>query len=356
MKSTQTTALAETLPPCAVVGCGAAAMEFVLPVLRKYANAVQSVVLVDCNTRQARQVADKFGLQHVASDITSLPFDVDAALVTTPHKFHASQAIHFLNQRKHVFVEKPLSMTADEATRVVQAANANGCVCMVNNYRRLFPSYQKVRELLRSGEVGPVRRITIYDGTQFAWPSASAFYLRDPQARGVLLDRGAHTIDAVCWWLGETPCVVAALSDAFDGVEGLADVRLSGTTAAVQIKFSRFHRLANSYTIDGDAGRVAGRLFDFGRLQWQRNGRKEWIDAGRPRPHYEYAWQLVENFFQAVRGQAAPLFTAQDVAPSIAVIDDAYRQTTPYSAPWYTDDANIARLKSEWGTRRGSSL
>ena len=101
---------------------------------------------------------------------------------------------------------------------------------MVNNYRRLFPSYQRVRELIQSGQLGKLRRINNLDGTQFAWNSASSFYLRDPQTRGVLLDRGAHTIDVLCWWLGDTPRVVAAHGDVFNGVEGLMDVHLASDT------------------------------------------------------------------------------------------------------------------------------
>jgi len=95
----------DSLPTCAVIGCGAAAKEFVLPVLRKYSNARQAVVLVDCNVVQATNVAQQFGLQHVSADIAELPFDVEAAIITTPHKFHAPQALHFLQQVKHVFIE-----------------------------------------------------------------------------------------------------------------------------------------------------------------------------------------------------------------------------------------------------------
>ena len=337
----------ELLPSCAVIGCGAAAKEFVLPVLSKYPNARQAVVLVDCNVAQATDVAHQFGLQHVAADMTALPLEVDAAFITTPHKFHAPQALHFLQQGKHVFIEKPLGMTTKEVTQVVDTATARDRICMVNNYRRLIPSYQRVRDWIQSGQLGKLRRITVLDGTQFAWNSASGFYLRDPEARGVLLDRGAHTLDVLCWWLGEPPRVTAVRSDAFDGVEGLADLQLCGSEADMHVKFSRFYRLPNSYRIEGETATIVGRLFDFGRFQVVRRGQSERIVAGRPLPHYEYAWQLVENFLQAIREVATPHFLARDVAPSIQIIEDAYRQVIPCDRPWFHDDPNIGWLQQE---------
>jgi predicted dehydrogenase len=320
-------------------------MEFVLPVLCKYPAAARAVVLVDRDIEQAHTVARHFGLKHVCADYTSLPIEVDAAMITTPHKFHAVHSLHFLGQGKHVFVEKPLGMSADEVTAMVDAASARGLILMVNNYRRLFASYQHVRELVQSGRLGELRRITVFDGTQFAWNSASSFYLRDPATRGVFLDRGAHTIDTLCWWLGRTPEVVSARNDAFGGVEAVMDVQLSSRDARIDLKFSRLYRLANSFAIEGDTATVTGRLFDFGQLQLKHPGQTERINVGTPLPHYEYAWQLVENFLRAVQGLEAPHFVARDVAPSISLIERAYRFAKRYESPWYDHDPNIQQLK-----------
>ncbi len=334
------------LPRIAVIGCGAAAKEFFLPVLNKYNNFRRSVILVDRSIQQARDVAREFEIQQSCTDYRSLPTDVDAAIITTPHKFHAEQSVFFLEQGKHVFVEKPLGMTTPQVDAIVAAAAATGAIAMVNNYRRLFPSYRRVHELLHRGELGTLRRISIFDGTQFAWESASSFYLRDPDTRGVFLDRGAHSIDVLCWWLGACPRVERARYDAFGGVEGLMDVQLALEQAAINIKFSRFHRLANHYTIEGDDATIQGRLFDFGRFQIKRDGTTKTIEAGKPLPHYEYAWQLVRNYVRSIQGVESPLFTADQIAPSIGVIDEAYQQVKRFDAPWYNKDPNIAGLSA----------
>lgn len=138
------------LPPVAVIGCGAAAREFCLPVLTKYADFRHSIVLVDKVGTQAAAVAEEFGIQHHCTDYQSLPREVDAAIITTPHHLHAEQAIYFLQQGKPVFVEKPLGMSATEVEQMLGEANAGGATLMVNNCRRLFPTYRRIHELLRA--------------------------------------------------------------------------------------------------------------------------------------------------------------------------------------------------------------
>ena len=335
-------------PPIAVVGCGAAAKEFYLPVLRKYAGYQRAIVLVDHVQEQAESVAEEFDIEQTCSNYQDLPIDVDAAIITTPHNLHAEQSIHFLQQGRHVFVEKPLAMTAGEVEQLLDAAKVGNAILMVNNYRRLFPSYRRVRELLQSGTLGDIRQITIHDGTEFGWNSASSFYLRDPRVRGVFLDRGSHTIDILCWWLGQKPTVIEARYDAREGVEGLMDVRLACGETAIDLKFSRFYRLKNSYSIECENGRLEGRLFDFSRLHVLREERSERIIAGTAQPHNEYAWQLVQNFIAAFQGHATPIFLAADVAPSLAVIDSAYDKVRPFKMSWYEADPNIAMLKENF--------
>jgi len=292
-------------------------------------------------------MAREFGIEHCCTDYESLPIDVEAAVITTPHNLHAEQSIHFLERGRPVLVEKPLGMTAAEVTRILDAAASGEAVVMVNNYRRLFPAYRRVRELIQSDQFGDVLRITIHDGTKFAWKSASSFYFRDPRARGVFLDRGAHTVDILCWWMGESPEVASARFDAPGAIEGLVDVELKCGRAAIGLKFSRFYRLENSYTIECEKARIYGKLFDSSRLSVQSNGPEEWIDVGARRPHYEYAWQLVENFIAVVAGREAPLFLAADVAPSIAVIERAYLRAARFESPWYETDPNVASLRED---------
>jgi predicted dehydrogenase len=218
---------------------------------------------------------------------------------------------------------------------------------MVNNCRRLFPAYRRVHELLRSEEYGAVVNVRISDGSPFEWSSVSDFYLRNPLvAKGVFLDRGAHTVDIVCWWLSGIPKIVDAKHDALGGAEARMNVQMAFDKTAVQLAFSRLFKLENCYTIDCEKAQITGRLFQSTRFEIVRNGKVARIRVGKPALYHEYAWQLLENFIQVVRGVASPLFTAADVAPSIELIDKTYQRATPFELPWYDADPNLALLRS----------
>jgi predicted dehydrogenase len=256
-----------------------------------------------------------------------------------------------LRQGKPVFVEKPLGMSSAEVTQMLDAATSGRTTLMVNNCRRLFPAYRRVQELLCSGEFGAIENVSISDGSPFDWNSVSAFYLRNAQqARGVFLDRGAHTVDLVCWWLSGRPQVMDARYDALGGAEGLMKVQMALGKTDVQLAFSRFYKLENCYTVACEKAQIRGRLFNSSRFEIVRDGRVESIQAGKPALYHEYAWQLLENFVEVVQGLASPLFTAADVAPSIALIDETYQQATPFDLPWYDNDPNLARLRSQRAT------
>ncbi len=320
--------------------------------LRGVSKHFGKVIAVDKTASQAESVAKEFGIENHCTDYQRLPFEVDAAIVTTPHHLHAEQSIHFLNQGIPVFVEKPLGMSNAEVTQMLAASVSGQTTLMVNNCRRLFPAYRRVQELLSSGEFGRIEKICISDGSPFDWNSVSAFYLRNAQqARGVFLDRGAHTVDVVCWWLSDRPSVLDARSDAMGGAEALMKVQLESGKTSVQLAFSRFYKLENCYTIDCEKAQIRGRLFQSTRFDVVRNGQVESIEAGKPVMYHEYAWQLLENFVQVVQGIASPVFTAADVAPSIGLIDELYQRALPFDLPWYENDPNLVRLRSQVTTQ-----
>ncbi len=335
------------LPRIAVIGCGAAAKEFCLPVLLKFPDVrKQSVVFVDSLAAQAKSVAAEMDHAQYCTDYRELPCNVDAAIIMTPHHLHAEQSIHFLQQGIPVFVEKPLGMTGAEVTRMLEAASSGNALLMVNNCRRLFPAYRQVHDLLHSGQYGKIRRIHIRDGSPFDWNSVSGFYLRDATtARGVFLDRGAHTIDVVCWWLPDRPKLISAQYDANGGAEALMNVQFQVDQASVDLAFSRLYKLENRYRVECDGATITGRLFNPSTFELVIDGRVQLMRAGKPGLYHEFAWQLLNNFIASVQGNASPLFTAADVAPSIELIDEAYQQATQFDMPWYENDPNIARLR-----------
>ncbi len=82
--------------------------------------------------------------------------DVEAVVLTTPHAWHADQAIAAAGAGKHVFVEKPLALTGADAARVVAACRKAGVVLGVGHERRFEPALIEIKRMVSSGELGTI--------------------------------------------------------------------------------------------------------------------------------------------------------------------------------------------------------
>ena len=74
----------------------------------------------------------------------------------------------------------------------------------------------------------------------------------------MLLDRGAHTLDVLCWWLQVLRVVESAQADSIGYIEGLVELKLTCRNVPIEVKFSRFNRLENRYTITCERGTSHG--------------------------------------------------------------------------------------------------
>jgi predicted dehydrogenase len=121
--------------------------------------------------------------------------NVDAVYVATPHELHAEHAICALRNGKHVVVEKPMALSIEDAERMNEAADRYGVKLMCGHTKSFDPPVRKMREILRTGELGPVRMIHTWNYNDFmvrAYPDLEMRY-----SHGVVLNQGPHQIDIV---------------------------------------------------------------------------------------------------------------------------------------------------------------
>ena len=141
---------------------------------------------------------------------------VDAVLIATPHYDHTTIGIDALGQGLHVLVEKPLSVHRADCDRLIAAyearPNPDQVFCAMFN-QRTDPHYIKVRELIQSGELGTVRRIT-WNITN--WFRPYAYYASGGwratwagEGGGVLLNQCPHNLDLWQWMFGKPDAIRA---------------------------------------------------------------------------------------------------------------------------------------------------
>lgn len=128
----------------ALVGAGGFAQGMHLPNLQKLSDQFDLRTVVSRTGLSARSAAERFGVATAATDFQTVLDDpqIDLVLIATRHDLHAEMTLAALKAGKHVFVEKPLSMTEEglDAIEAFYAANPNGPLLMTGFNRRFAPA------------------------------------------------------------------------------------------------------------------------------------------------------------------------------------------------------------------------
>ena len=144
---------------------------------------------------------------------------VDGVIVSTPNACHFEQCRFALENGVHVLVDKPLTITAAEASELVHLSRERELVLMTAFTRHFMGSTEFVRERISAGDLGTLKMIT---AVQCRHP-----HQQPPTNGGMLLCRAVHIVD-VCTWLADLPVtqVEAQIEYGPDGRETFADIRM----------------------------------------------------------------------------------------------------------------------------------
>lgn len=164
--------------------------------------------IVTCYSHSADKRADfaqRYGTdQHDSYEAVLADDAIDAVLLTTPHSVHADQVIAAAEAGKHVFVEKPFTLTTESGRRAAQACAQAGRVLAVGHNRRFGAAAQGLKRLHDAGEFGKV----LHAEANFSTPGALKYppdYWRSRRAEspgGSIAALGIHMIDTLTWLFG----------------------------------------------------------------------------------------------------------------------------------------------------------
>ena len=164
------------------------------------------VGIVDIVQERAEEVAAKFDIPRAFRDyreLCELP-EVDLVCVATPNLYHYEQVLCALERDKHVLSEKPLATNMKEILELNAAAKKSTKLTMINHELRFNPYLRKVRDLIRSGEIGRPYFIRIHhQTTTFSDLDAPWSWSFDAKmGGGVRLAMASHLVDLLWFWLG----------------------------------------------------------------------------------------------------------------------------------------------------------
>lgn len=171
--------------------------------------------------------------------------DIDVTYIATTHNFHADNAVLALEHGKHLVIEKPFTVNAEQARLLKETAEAHRCFLMEAIWTRFLPSMKALRDAIDSGTIGEVKVASINFGG--IAPDHYRPRLFDPAlAGGVTLDMGIYPLSMLCYLLGERPKATHATARFSDtGVDEIASYQFvfpSGCIATVNTSFNLLMR------------------------------------------------------------------------------------------------------------------
>ena len=159
-----------------------------------------------------KEYSQKFGIKVVSSygRVLKDP-EINAVVLTTPHSLHMKQIIQAAKAGKHVFVEKPMTLTRRTAEKAIEATRAAGVTLGIGFNRRYAPSFVEMMNRIRAGQIGDVLHVeaahsgpTGYGLKPDIWRST-----RVEAPGGGMTARGIHTLDSMIQVAGLVSSVYA---------------------------------------------------------------------------------------------------------------------------------------------------
>lgn len=169
-------------------------------------------------TQKSQHVAEKFGFEIATTDENSLIEDptIDIIDICTPNIYHYETAKRALAAGKHIYCEKPLCVTAEEANTLAELAKASGKICTVVFNNRFMSPILRAAELIEEGRLGRILSFSaeyLHDSCLDAKRPAGWKQNADVCGGGVLFDLGSHVIDLIYSLCGE-----------FESVQGVSQI------------------------------------------------------------------------------------------------------------------------------------
>lgn len=283
-------------------------------------DGVEVVSLVSRELDKTREVAIKYDIPHVTTDLAdslTLP-DLDAVILCTPTQMHAAQAMQCLRAGKHVQVEIPLADSLADAQAVVALQQQTGLVAMCGHTRRFNPSHQWVRRRILAGEYN----IQQMDVQTYFFRRSNMNALGQPRSwtDHLLWHHAAHTVDLFAYQ-ARSPIVQAnAIQGPISPTLGIAmdmSIQLKAANGAIctlSLSFNNEGPLGTFFRYIGDTGTYIARYDDL------VDGKEQKIDVSQVDVSMNGIELQDREFVAAIREGREPNASVAQVLPCYEVL------------------------------------
>jgi predicted dehydrogenase len=171
------------------------------------------VAIAERNEALAQMMAERYGWREIVTDWRSLVSrsDIDLFVNAGPNELHGEPSIAAAQSGKHVFCEKPLARSGEEAYSIFKGVDTTGVKHMCAFMYRFVPALRLAKQMIAAGEIGKVRHYRSTFLLNMLEPGAGLSWRfdRDHAGAGALGDLGSHYIDQARYLVGEVAEVTA---------------------------------------------------------------------------------------------------------------------------------------------------
>jgi 2-hydroxy-4-carboxymuconate semialdehyde hemiacetal dehydrogenase len=292
----------------------------------KLIDGVEVVSLIGRELAKTQEVADKYGIAHVTTDLqASLAIkEVDAVILCTPTQMHASQALACMQAGKHVQVEIPLCDVLKDGQQVVAMQTQTGLVAMCGHTRRFNPSHQFVHQQIQSGQLN----IYQMDVQTYFFRRTNMNALGQPRSwtDHLLWHHAAHTVDLFAYQAGSPVVKAHAIQGPIHPTLGIAmdmSIQLQAANGAIctlSLSFNNDGPLGTFFRYIGDNATYIARYDDL------FNGKEEKLDVSKVAVSMNGIELQDREFFAAIREGREPNASVAQVLPCYQVLHDLEQQ------------------------------
>ncbi|MBR6405106.1 MAG: Gfo/Idh/MocA family oxidoreductase [Lachnospiraceae bacterium] len=186
-----------------VVGCGGIANQKHLPAMKANSDLCEVVAFCDIIIERAQKAAEEYGIPgaQVCEDYKELCAnpDVEVVHVCTPNVSHCEITVEAFAQGKHVYCEKPMSHSPEDAQKMIDAWKASGKKFTIGYQNRFRPEVQNLKAACEAGDLGDIYYGKAHAIRRRGVPTWGVFPNKALQGGGPLIDIGTHALDITLW-------------------------------------------------------------------------------------------------------------------------------------------------------------
>lgn len=286
---------------------------------------VEIVGVADTDPTAAEAAAAHLGARRCRTVADLAALETEAVFVTLPNAFHAAVVLEALERGLHVFSEKPMATTLDDARRIARRVRERDRVYQMGFNHRFAASYRYLKQRVLAGFHAYSANVKITDGDMLT-PS---WYTNVSLTGGFMYDCAVHLIDAVAWLVGPIRAVAAiGRQSCYPDLDDIAlllrcdDDRPVAFTTCGHASWAAPTERVELY---GDHALLAAEDMDRVRYTTPDAPDAPWQHLPSPDPLARFGYVDEDRaFIDSCLGIAPPPVTVEEAFHSIAVVDAAY--------------------------------